>query len=229
MITTPPPEVRMPAYVDPARSPQPRHHALRDAELHDLRHAFGPELQGEAGPADSLGPDLATWEDARRRALVMAMLPKPRYQHIYEAGCGRGDLTRLLRARADHVTACDHNSDAVDGARRVLSDLDEIELSQAPVLEAFPGGPVDLVVASESLYHLSAARLDECFELVQERLRPGGHLLLSHLRLPVDDSWLDGDEVHERAYRALAMPLVVRHVDERFRIDLWEAPLVQQP
>jgi len=217
----------MPAYVDPARSPQPRHHALRDAELHDLRHAFAPS-RGEAhDDAADLGPDLASWESARRRALVMAMLPKQRYQLIYEAGCAHGELTRLLRERSDHVVACDHSTDAVDCARRVLSDLDEIELSQARVLDGFPSGPVDLVVASESLYQLSPARLDEFFELVQSRLQPGGHLLLSHLRLPVDDSWLDGDEVHERAYRALAMPLVVRHVDERFRIDLWEAPLVQ--
>ena len=57
------------------------------------------------------------WYEQRKRAVLMAALPHPRYGRAYEPGCGAAELTVELATRCDHVLASDFSDNAVMAVR----------------------------------------------------------------------------------------------------------------
>jgi len=47
------------------------------------------------------------WYEERKRALILATLPRRRYQRAFEPGCGIGEFTVALSTRCDMVLASD--------------------------------------------------------------------------------------------------------------------------
>jgi len=58
-----------------------------------------------------------SWYERHKRDVVLACLPRERYAHAAEPGCGLGTLTAALAARCARVTASDPVPAAVDATR----------------------------------------------------------------------------------------------------------------
>lgn len=156
----------------------------------------------------------------RKRALSLAMLPRPRFASVFEPGCSIGVFTRELAGRADALTATDISERALELARTRLSGLDQVRLVQGGVPRDWPVGRFDLVVVSEIGYFLQHSELEELVRRTEASLTEDGVVLLCHWRHPNEGWELTGDQVHE-AFRAQSgLRVVAEHCEEDFRIDV---------
>lgn len=171
----------------------------------------------------------AAWDEQRKRTLMLAMLPRERYRLAFEPGCSGGGIAVELAERCELLIVAHASPSALLGAQRRLAGRSGIRFERWDVPQQWPTEPLDLIVLDEIGYHLSPDRLEGLWIRARQSLAPGGHLLLSHARRPFDDSWLDGDEVHERAQQALSLMPAGRFCDDRFRIDVWEAAEATEP
>ena len=47
------------------------------------------------------------WDEQRKYAISLTLLPAARYRRAFEPGCSIGVLTRMLAGRCDEVLSCD--------------------------------------------------------------------------------------------------------------------------
>lgn len=162
------------------------------------------------------------WYEQRKRALVLAALPRRRYEVGIEPGCGNGELTRLLATRCDRLLAWDGAAAAVAATRAALTDQHHVDVWQGRVPEDWPDAEsADLVVISELGYYLSHQDLEHLIARAMDGLRPGGTLLAVHWRRSSPDYPLGGDDVHAHLF---SRPNLIRtggYADEDFRIDVF--------
>ena len=95
-------------------------HAGRPAELlfRIARSTSAPVSRFTELYADGADPWRAdSWYERRKRAVVLASLPRERYRRAFEPGCGTGELTLELAARCGAVLASDPVAEAVRRAR----------------------------------------------------------------------------------------------------------------
>ncbi len=169
-------------------------------------------------------PDPWHFEDSfyehRKRALSLAMLPRPHFSAVFEPGCSIGVFTRELAARADAVLATDISNRALELARQRLTDAGHVRLEQGAVPQDWPAGRYDLVVVSEIGYFLQYSELQELVERTEAALTDDGVILLCHWRHPNEGWELTGDQVHE-AFRARSgLRVTAEHREADFRIDV---------
>lgn len=174
-----------------------------------LRHFVEPA--GELFVRDEVSPDSGLddlhrrdrepwgadtrWYERRKRRLVLAMLPRPHFEQVLEIGCSTGVLTEQLAGIAGRVVAIDSSPAAIAAARRRVPT--NVELATGQVPNDWPAGSYNLVVLSEVAYFLSPAALDRTIARVKACLAPGGVVLLSHWRHPIDGWPLDASAVHD--------------------------------
>jgi cyclopropane fatty-acyl-phospholipid synthase-like methyltransferase len=161
------------------------------------------------------------WYEARKRALTLACLPQQRYASGFEPGCANGELSAALAMRCDQLLATDGSARAVALARERTAALPHVHLQQAWVPDDWPDATFDLIVISELGYFLSADALTTLITKTRTCLRRGGTVLACHWRRGSDDCALDGDEVHRRLAKGLALPHLCELVDLDMRIDVW--------
>jgi SAM-dependent methyltransferase len=174
---------------------------------------------------DPWGTD-SRWYEQRKRDLLLAVLPHPRFEVALEIGCSTGALTAALLDRADRVVGVDRSPAALAVARRRLADRDEVVLADLDVPAAWPEGRFDLVVVSEVGYFLSPAAVDALVQRIATSLTPGGVVALCHWRHPVEGWVLDAAQVHRRFEDADAIPPLRaeyrdRDVEIRVHADSW--------
>lgn len=163
-----------------------------------------------------------SWYEARKRAVVLASLPRQRYAAAFEPACANGGLTAPLAARCDRLLACDTAAPAVHATRERLAGQAHVEYMQAWLPEQWPRGRVfDLVVLSEFLYYLAPPALGGLLHALRASLLPHGTVLACHWRHPIPDCALDGDAVHARLHAGLGLPRVLEVRDADFRLDVW--------
>ncbi len=165
--------------------------------------------------------------ERRKRDLLLASLPRPRYRSGFEPGCALGVTTRELARRCDRLVAMDCAAAAVEQARaRVLPSGQHVTVAQGLVPGDWPEGSFDLVVLSELLYYLDRAdRLDVAARTIAS-LAPGADVAAVHWRHAFDEAASSGDEVHaELAERLCTAGLRVRvdHVEDDFRLLILSA------
>lgn len=124
-------------------------------------------------------------------------LPKDRYPYALEVGCSIGVLTQLLAQHCDHLLAIDISEQALETARKRLTNQSNVTVKKASIPDSFPAGKYDLVLISEVGYYLSLEDLNLAKGLIKTNLIPGGDLLLIHWTHEVEDYPLTGDQVHE--------------------------------
>jgi len=154
-----------------------------------------------------------------------AALGDRRFAHGLEVGCSIGVLTARLAERCDRLLAVDVAATAVARARERLAGAPGVTVERRSLPEEMPGGPFDLIVASEVLYYWDAALLARGWRALRDALAPGGRLVAVHWRGPVRHYPQGGDAVHE-AIGADASGLV-HAVSERtddYRLDRWDRP-----
>jgi SAM-dependent methyltransferase len=137
--------------------------------------------------------------DAREGAAFVEAIPEPaenifgHRQRLYwlrdrispsdrvlEFGCGTGRyITFPLRAWGYAVEGIDLDQESISHGQRVLSaaGIDPSALTTTPLEDV--NGPLDCVIASEVLEHLSDADLSESLALIHSKLGPGGRLLVT--------------------------------------------------
>lgn len=165
-----------------------------------------------------------SWYEHRKRAVVMAALPRRSYDRGLEVGCSIGVLTQDLAGRCGQLTAIDASNAAIRAAGRRLSDRDDIHLVHGRVPEDWPPGRFDLIVLAEVGYFLAPTALRRTARLAQAALAGGGHLLLCHWRHPVTGWPLQGDDVHrivaEECHRLVD---VVAHREHDFALQVLQS------
>jgi LmbE family N-acetylglucosaminyl deacetylase len=171
------------------------------------------DLYGDG--ADPWGVTTSCYE-RRKRAIALASLPRERYGLAVEPACGVGALTAELAARCDRVIAFDPVPAAVRAARRSLSTLSTVEISQGVLPADLPTEPTDLVVFSEILYYLGDADLAATVDGAVAALRPGGHLLAVHWLPWAAEAPRDGMAAHRFLLARSGLAPAVEHVDQEF-------------
>jgi SAM-dependent methyltransferase len=198
-------------------------------------------MNGDAGPSGYAGPSRyaeqfdalyrerpdpwdvrGSWYERRKLALVLGALPRERYAHALEIGCSVGATTEALAPRCDRLLALDASAQALALAAPALREHPGVRLLHASVPAELPVGRFDLVVLGEVGYFLTPDDLAALVAALPDRLTPGGHLLAVHWRRDGQTLPSSGDGVHE-ALDALGLPRAVHHVEEDFRLDVWES------
>jgi SAM-dependent methyltransferase len=162
-----------------------------------------------------------SWYERRKRAIVLAALPAPRYRHAAEPGCGTGELTRELAERCDALTASDFTAAAVVATRAATADRPGVEVVELalPDPRAVPDG-VDLVVCSEVLYYLGDAELDRVVDRIAAAARPGADVVLVHWTGLAAEAPREAHTTHRRFLDDPRFTPVVEHRDDGFLLHI---------
>lgn len=122
-----------------------------------------------------------SWYERRKRAVLLACLPRERYRNGAEPACGPGALTVELATRCDRLTASDFAEVAVGQARSATAGLAGVTVTRCalPGAEALPGG-IDLAVLSEVLFYLADDDLTATVDRLATALEPGGDVVAVH-------------------------------------------------
>ena len=160
------------------------------------------------------------WYEARKRAVTMASLPRPRFASAFEPGCAIGVLTAELAPRCARLLATDISEVPLTVARQRLSGQPGVTLEQRQVPQAWPAGPFDLIVLSEIGYYCDPADLSLLIAAAVSSLTADGVVLACHWRHPVADYPMTGDAVHHQLRRESGLSILVEHIEEDFRLDV---------
>ncbi len=163
------------------------------------------------------------WYERRKRALLLANLPRETFGSAWEIGCSNGELSAALAPRCDRLLASDGNDRAVALARRRLDEWDHVHVARLWLPDQWPPDTFDLVVMSEFAYFLSRTDFLQLVPRLSHCLTADGVFVACHWRHPVDCGDLTGDEIHETFATALPWTVASRHEEKDFRIDVWTA------
>lgn len=170
------------------------------------------------------GPDpwstVDSWYERRKRATVLAALPRRRYPVIVEPGCGNGALTDELAARCARLIAFDPVDRAVAAARSTAGRHPHVDIRVGRLPADLPDAPIDLVVLSEILYYLGDPDLDRTLDRVLSGLRPGGDLVAVHWRSWAPDAPRAAADAHARLLARPELRMLVEHTDEEFLLHV---------
>jgi trans-aconitate methyltransferase len=161
------------------------------------------------------------WYERRKRALLLASLPRERFDTAWEIGCSIGELAADLAHRCSHLLASDGNERAVDLATDRLGDQPHARVARLWLPDQWPAERFDLVVMSEFAYFLSREDFHALLPSLVRSLTSDGVFAACHWRHPVDCSDLTGDEIHQTLARELPWTLAVTHEEPDFRLDVW--------
>lgn len=162
-----------------------------------------------------------SWYERRKRAVLLASLPREHYTCIWEPGCSLGHLSAELVLRCDRLVSSDISARAVLRARELIAAQHvTIEVAQTPAQAPdLEPGSCDLVVLSEFLYYLPEQARTATIQLAATLLAPGGHLVVAHWRGHPADAHCSGEQANAEVVTALGGSLA-HHVDEHFVLDV---------
>lgn len=124
-------------------------------------------------------------DDARRKAVLLAELPRRPYENVLDIGCGQGFVTRDLPGR--RILGVDVSAEAVARARRHCSERLRFETASLFDLEPSIGAPFDLVVVTGVLYPQYIGKATTLvYDIVDRLLADDGILVSVHI-----DAWLE--------------------------------------
>ena len=199
-------------------------HLDRDADLvfREPRGASAPVARfaelyagGDPWAGDS-------WYEVRKRAVVLAALPRERYRRAFEPGCGAGELTAELAGRCDVVHSSDPVPAAVErAAERVRArDLPGVHVQQAALPDGVPAGPLDLAVFSEVLYYLDDATVAATLDRTLTALEPGADVVAVHWRGWPAEAPRDAAATHRLLCARPELEPLITHTDEQFLLHV---------
>jgi LmbE family N-acetylglucosaminyl deacetylase/SAM-dependent methyltransferase len=202
--------VEAPATPDPGRG--------RDASTSLGRDFFDDFYQGRTDP---WGFE-SRWYEERKRAVLLAALPRERFRHGLELGCSTGVLTARIAERCDLTTGVDVADAPLAAARTRLGDT--VELLRLDTPHEWPEGRFDLVVLSEVLYYCGRRDLDRTIDRVVGSLTADGVVVACHWRHDVPEYPLAGDTVHEVLRARPELAVMGRHEEEDFLLEVLARP-----
>lgn len=183
------------------------------------RHGYFEALYGASDDPYQLR---TRWYEQRKRALLLAALPEPRYTSAYEPGCGVGELTAALAPRCDALLASDFSDGAAARARRRTAGLAQVRIEQHKLPDDWPRdrGPFDLIVLSELGYFLDAAAMRCVAQCAGASLADGGTLVACDWRPDFKERVLSTRAVHA-ALADIGLPRLCCHEETDFLLQVW--------
>lgn len=163
------------------------------------------------------GWDFGSWYEERKRRVLLAALPRQRYDSILELGCATGVLTERLADRSDDVLGVDIAEAPLEIARRRVPSA---RFERGTLPDDWPSGRFDLVVLSEVGYYLSEADLDRVIDRLLDSLTPGGSVVACHWRHPDDHATTSAEFVHRRLLERWPGRRSIQHVEDDFLLDV---------
>ncbi|MES3709427.1 methyltransferase domain-containing protein [Pseudomonas putida] len=161
------------------------------------------------------------WYERRKRDLLLASLPRQRYERVFEPACANGELSVLLAERCASLLCQDIDPTAVGLARQRLGAANHAQVEQGHLPGDWPGGQFDLIVLSEIGYYLDATDWLQVIEQSVASLTADGALLACHWRHPIAGCPQDGREVHALLARHLPLYPLLRHEEADFLLEYW--------
>ena len=161
------------------------------------------------------------WYERRKRALLLASLPRARYESVYEAGCGTGHITAELSARATHVVASDASTRALAVARAAIGCADNVSLERHRLPDDWPDRAFDLIVLSEIVYFVDDDDCERIARAARASAGASGTVVACDWRLPIAGFGHDGEQAHRRFEKALALPRLFEYLDSDFVLSGW--------
>ncbi len=161
------------------------------------------------------------WYEARKRDLLLAMLPRAQFGRAWELGCANGELSAMLATRCETLLATDVSARAVERAGERLRASEHARVERASHPEQWPDGTFNLIVFSEVGYYLADAALRECAQRFADSLDDDGVLLACHWIRPFTPARMDGRAVHEVLASLLPMPAFMAYQDADIVVHGW--------
>lgn len=168
-----------------------------------------------------------SWYEQRKRALILASLPRQHYANAYEPGCGNGELSAALAQRCTRLLAGDASASAVALAEARLAAAGgrrNVTVEQHVLPDGWPSagrGPFDLIIVSELGYYLDHAAFGQLQAHIGASLAPAGTLVFCHWRHDFDDRLQDTEALHEAMTALPALAHVLHHQETDFLLDVW--------
>lgn len=163
----------------------------------------------------------ARWYEQRKREILLASLPRRRFRHGYEPGCGIGELTVGLAARCDAVLAADFSPLALCAAQERTSALPHVQLVRHVLPHDWPRAQrFDLVVLSEVGYFLGLPAIAQVAQGCGTSLDDDGVLVACDWRPDFAERATATDTVHA-ALASIGLALLATHVEDDFRLAVW--------
>jgi LmbE family N-acetylglucosaminyl deacetylase/SAM-dependent methyltransferase len=166
------------------------------------------------------------WYEERKRAVMLASLPKPRYRRVLEIGCSVGTITAALADRADAVVATDVADRAIAQTRERLRGRPGVVVEQLRLPEEWPDAwsaePFDLIVLSEVGFYLAGEALGDVVDRSRAALAPGGVFVACHWRPHVLGLDRGGDAVHRVVRERIRARRIVEHVEDDFVLEVFQ-------
>ncbi len=119
---------------------------------------------------------------------TLELLPNGPIRSALELACAEGHFSVQLAPCVGHLLATDISSVAVDRTARRCADFHNITYETLDFVRDEIPGTFDLIVCSESLYYIGTHRqLGAVARKFKKALNPGGHLLMAHANVVIDD------------------------------------------
>lgn len=162
------------------------------------------------------------WYEQRKRAVLLAALPRAQYASAFEPGCGTGALTVQLAQRCDQLLASDFSEPALETARTRTEPWAHVRIARHTLPDDWPQaeGPFDLIVISEIGYFLTEGAMDTLAQRCGEFLAADGTLVACDWRPDFAERVLPTDTVHA-AFASLGLPRCALHEEDDFRLQVW--------
>jgi SAM-dependent methyltransferase len=144
---------------------------------------------------DPWGYETRPYEQAKYTATLEAC-GRGRYARGLELGASIGVFSARLAPRCDELVTIDLAPTAVAAARGRLRDYVGVDVIHGVVPDAVPDGPFDLVVASEVLYYLAPAALEDTLDRIAAVAEPGARIVAVHWRPGGPERPFTAAEVH---------------------------------
>lgn len=184
----------------------------------ELRDAYFEPMYREG--ADPYGVQ-DRWYEKRKRALLLASIPRRTLARAFEPACGIGELTLELATRCDHLLACDFSASAVATARTKTAACNNVRIDCIDFAQAWPedAAGLDLIVLSEIGYFLSPRVLGQVAEKCCARLNPDGILVACHWVPDFGERTQGSAEIHARL--GAGLHALSTHAEADFLLDVW--------
>ena len=134
--------------------------------------------------------------ERRKYAATLAACGDGPFTQALELGGSIGVFSELLAPRCERLTTIDAAPTAVTAARARLAGSPRVHVILGTIPDALPDERVDLVVASEILYYLTAPELVRTLERLESCTVPGARLVAVHWRPAGAERPLDAERAH---------------------------------
>ncbi|KQP23669.1 methyltransferase [Pseudorhodoferax sp. Leaf267] len=163
----------------------------------------------------------ARFYEQRKRDVLLACLPRPRFRSCYEPGCGNGELTVGLAARCDALLSADFAPAALRAARSRTEHLPNVTLARHALPQDWPRAQrFDLIVLSEVGYFLALPAVREIAQCCASGLDEDGVLVACDWLPDFDTRATSTGAIHSELAAIGLVPLVT-HAEDDFRLMVW--------